>query len=74
MSQLIGAQNIMVEHSLHPPSLFKEGESKFWLPPPEGASEKLKKVWKYRAGADLFKRRGAGTFPFIFFKFYHFYI
>ena len=48
----------MVEHSLHPPP-----------PPPSGVeSEKLKKVWKYRAGADLLKRRGAGTFPIYFFQ------
>ena len=68
MSQLIGAQNIMVEHSLHPPPFLKKGKVNFDYLPQRGASEKLKKVWKYRAGADLFKRRGAGTFPFIFFQ------
>ena len=39
------------------------GESKFWLPPPEGANLKiLKRGWKYGAGAGVF-RREADTFP-----------
>ena len=38
MSQLIGAQNIKVEHNL-PPSLLKGG-NRFWLPPLEEGSEK----------------------------------
>ena len=44
MIQLIGAQNMMVEHSLHPPpSFLKEGwgESKFWLLPLETGG-----IWK----------------------------
>ena len=72
MIQLIGAQNMMVEHSLHPPpSFLKEGGGRVnfdYFPWRRGESEKFKKGWKYHAGADLLKRRGPGTFPICFFQ------
>ena len=67
MSQLIGAQNVMVEHS-SPPSFLKVGsrEVNFDYLPWRGESEKLKKRWKYHTGTDLLKRRGLALFPFFF--------
>ena len=69
MSQLIGAQNVMVEHG-SPPSFLKVGRGEVnidYLPWREG-SEKLKKRWKYHTWTDLLKRRGLALFPFIFFQ------
>ena len=48
-------------HSSDPPWFLKEG-SKFWLPPPEGGSKKLKKGVEVWCRAGLLKR-GADTVP-----------
>ena len=49
---------------------FKEGGSKFWLPPPEGGIWKnQRKVWKYAAGAGPLKKKGLILFLFHFLRF-----
>ena len=70
MSQLIGAQNIVCTL----PPFLKRGEVNLITFPRGGKFEKLKKRWKYHAGADLLERRGLALFSFTFFKFYNFYI
>ena len=47
-----------------PPPPFFKGGSKFWFYPQEGGViPKIKKGWKYGAGAGLLKGGEAGTFP-----------
>ena len=71
MSQLIGAQNVMVEHS-SPPSFLKVGsrEVNFDYLPWRGESEKLKKAGGSMVQGQVFLKwagvggeRGAGTSP-----------
>ena len=74
MSQLIGAQNVMVEHS-SPPSFLKvgSGEVNFDYLPWRGGSEKLKKGGSIIQG-QIFLKEGGWHFSHFFFKVYHFYI
>ena len=65
MSQLIGAQNIMVEHSLHPPPPFlKRGKVNFDYFPQRGESEKLKKCGSIIQVLIFLKGGGLALFPF----------
>ena len=54
------------------PFPFLNSDRNFNSLPGREDSEKLKKEWKYGAGAGLFKRRGLVLFLFNFFKIYHF--
>ena len=66
--------NICAFRNLDLPALVKGGQLILITSPGGGGdSERLKKGWKYGAGAGLLKRRGL-VLLFSFFKVYHFEI